>query len=363
MRILHTIFSVALVALLILVCGSSAFAQNEIYVVTHLEAAPEGKDTISRGMGGVYAATPDRSSGNAAALGLIDRPEVLARFGSTKLGGIQVDGYMFRVYGKIGKLGVCVGTNESRTNSFTLGGRTINGREQDKVFGLGYPVAKNLYAGVYFAPELSTYYTVTGKTTVAIPFPPFALTPDFSVDLQSGVLHGGSYGLLYSHGKLHAGIDYRAYSENTFNRTTVALPAPLGGPRTVSSEEEFKSERYQIAVRVDDVLKNLDATAGYYSSKLEGTVSRYEFNYNKLQVGVNYRFSPAFQLQLGANDGQISAGASWSLPVGSDRSDRNVSLQVAYQRNQFKRLVEKLGPTLMPDPNHDSIEGVIRWSF
>jgi hypothetical protein len=357
----YRILAVLLAAILLTAFPGRAFAQgSELYTLTHLEAAAERKDAISANMGGVYAATPDYGSGNGAALALIDRPAVKFAVGNTKLGSIQVDGFMTRFYGKVGKVGFMVGTNDTRTNTFTLSGNAINGSETDKVMGIGFPVADNLYVGIQIAPEMSTSYTITGQTTLTgIPVP-----VNFSRDLKSGVVSGGSYGVLYSKGNFHAGVDYRSYNENTWTITTLNSIF-LGGTVLQPGEETgYRSDRMQAAVRVDDLIKNIDVSVGYYDNRFKNSWGTYEFNYTKLQYGANFKFSKAFQLQLGANDGELTTGFSWGIPVTHDRSDYNLKLQFSYARNQFKKLVQKLGtPNPIPDPNHDSTEFTVFWKL
>jgi len=356
------------VVVLLLVFSGNAFAQgSEIYTLTHLEAAAEKKDAISANMGGVYAATPHFGSGNGAALGLVDGPTVKLAASNTKLGGIQIDGFEARYYGKVGKVGFMVGTNDSRTNTFTIAGKTINGRESDKVFGLGFPVAEHLYLGVQMAPEMSTYYTVTGETSV----PPIPVPVPFSQDLRSGAVNGGSYGVLYVNRNFNVGVDYRSYNENTW-AITALTSVFLGGTIQRSIEEAYKSDRMQAAVRLNDVIRNVDVSVGYYDNRFKGKIPRaelngnpYEFNYTKLQYGGNFKFSPALQVQIGSNDGEFTGGFSWALATGSRRDDRNFTVQFCYAHNQFKKLVQKINErtTIIENPNHDSLDFMVNWRF
>lgn len=360
---------VALVVILILGSCHFAMAQNNstnaTYVLTHLQNAAEAKDEESRGMGGVYCASPKPDTGNPASLALIDLGAWSNTYGQTRTSLFTVTGNRFRAYGKIGDVGIMVGSDSSNVNSFNLGGSTIYGNEKSTVLGFGLPIAKNLYCGVNFAPEVSTNYSI--KTTTMIP--PFPVASDVNISLRSGIVSGGSYGVLYSNKKFHAGIDFRKYREATWNDGVFTLPFGFGTVQQ-SSEESFDSTRYQIGIRIDDIIPKVDLVIGYYDSRFKSAnPNGYEFNYTKMQYGANYKLSPNVHIQLGSNDGEFTAGVSFirkfTAPdpddTDKDKEIGDLSLQVSYARNQFKKLLES-NPAIT-DKGHDSLNATVQWKF
>lgn len=315
--------------------AENSYAQgNEIYTLTHLEGAAEKKDIQSSNMGGVYAPNPDPLSGNPASLGLVKKVEFLYTTSGTRFdNGIQLNGTMYRFYTSFElfdtNVGFMVGTNRSRLSQMNLVGNIISGFEDDKVIGLGFETIKNLYFGVNYAPEMSSQYNIRGQ----IAAPPFPVPAEFVTTLRSGVVTGGSYGLLYSNQNLHLGLDYRAYRENVWNETDVYLPFGFGTLRQ-RSEESFDSQRWQIGV-LWNVSDRLDLTVGFFDSRFKSANGNYELNYNKLQFGAGYEVASGLELQAGSNGNGLTAGFTYKYPVGKDKKDRNLELGFGYQRDAF----------------------------
>lgn len=341
------------------------FAQEDInttYVLTHLENAAEKMDNESLGMGGVYAASPNFTSGNPASLANIKEFSVLDTYSQTRTSLFTVKGNMFRLYGKLGVVGIMAGTNTSSISSFNLNGSTIYGNERSTVFGFGLPVMKNVYFGANFAPEISTDFNI--RTTAMIA--PFPIPSDVNIALRSGVVSGESFGLLYSKDKFHAGWDYRQYCENTWNNTAFTLAFGFGIVNQ-NNEESFDSKRYQFGLRVDDIIPKVDLAVGYYDSRFKSAnPNGSEFNYNKMQYGLNFKFRPNVHFQFGLNDGEPTLGISLIrkftiVEEGKEKEIGDLSLQVSYARNQFKKLLEA-NPAIT-DKGHDSLNVGVQWRF
>ncbi len=336
---------------------------EEIYGVTHFEGTSERKDTASRNMGGVYGPSLNPTSGNPASLGLNKDFYGLWTMSSTNMSnGVKVDGEMtrflghFDVYGT--NVGFSVGTNRSKSNRFDYGGLTHSGSEDAKVIGLGFQTPiKNLYAGAYFAPEMSTYWTSRGN----IPVPPLPGTAPLAMDLKSGVVFGGSYGMLYvlplgTDRSLSVGVDYRRYRENVWNTTTVG-PLPLIGTTIqTTSERSFDSQRYNAGV-LYKANRRLSLAVGIYESKFDSVDGLYKLDINKTQYGIDYEVRPDFRVQLGSNGGSFCGGFTYLTSTGKvkNEKDKNLELGFSYQRNAFLKE--------FPDLQSDSWEASIRLRF